>query len=208
MQSLLMEVYKRLFSHYGSQNWWPGEGIEIAIGAVLTQQVSWKNVERALSNLKQHGCMDLERIIELPLEQLENYIKPAIYYKQKARTLKNLAALLINDPEPTRESLLKVPGIGPETADSILLYLYNKPYFVVDAYTKRIFSRLGLDIGKTYNKIQKFFMQELPRDTQLYNEYHALIVEHGKTYCKKNKPKCNACPLLDLCKYGKNKKMG
>ena len=206
MRSVLLQIYNKLLQHYGNQYWWPGEGIEIAIGAILTQQVSWRNVERALKNLKSNNCIDLKRLIEIPINDLEEFLRPTIYYRQKARTLKRFAEFILKTPNPSREDLLSIRGIGPETADSILLYLYKKPYFVVDAYTKRIFQRLGIKIGNNYDKIQNFFMEHLPKDVMLYNEYHALIVRHGKECCTKNEPKCFVCPILSFCLYGKRRK--
>ncbi|MHA1778864.1 MAG: endonuclease III domain-containing protein [Candidatus Heimdallarchaeaceae archaeon] len=201
-----MQIYHKLLQHYGNQHWWPGEGIEIAIGAILTQQVNWKNVERALNNLKSNNCINPKNILETPTNKLEEYLKPTIYYRLKARTLKNFAEFILKTPNPSRKDLLSVHGIGPETADSILLYLYKKPYFVVDAYTKRIFQRLGIKIGNNYDKIQSFFMEQLPKDVMLYNEYHALIVRHGKECCTKVNPRCLKCPILSLCLYGREHK--
>jgi len=206
MKEELIKIYDRLFNHYGSQNWWPGEGLEIAIGAVLTQQTSWKNVERALTKLREAGCIDLQCLDSIPLEKLELLIRPSGFYKVKAKRLKNLISLLIENPTPSRESLLSVNGLGFETVDSILLYWFEKPYFVVDSYTFRIFERLGFFKKSTYLQLQRVFMDNLPTDVQLYKEYHALIVQHAKEYCLKKQPKCVVCPLADLCEYNLKKK--
>ena len=201
MKINLVEIYNLLFEYYGSQGWWPGNGIEIAIGAILTQQTNWCNVEKAIKCLKEANCLDIECLKKISLKKLEKLIQSSGYYKVKARRLKAFIDLLIIIPQPDRNALLSVKGIGHETADSILLYWFEQPYFVIDAYTFRIFQRLGLYEGKDYLELQRVFMEILPRDTKLYSEYHALIVEHAKKHCFKTYPKCDDCPLAKDCSY-------
>ena len=201
MKINLEEIYDLLFKHYGPQGWWPGEGIEIAIGAILTQQTNWHNVEKAIECLKKANCLNIECLQKISLEALEKLIRSSGYYKAKARTLKNLINLLIKDPQPDRKALLSTKGIGYETADSILLYWFEQPYFVIDAYTFRVFERLGYYGGKDYLKLQRVFMEILPSDIKLYNEYHALIVKHTKEHCIKTNPRCSDCPLAKHCSY-------
>jgi len=209
-------VYNKLYKSLGPQGWWPltlegfeskhyaGEPktanhiFEIIIGAILTQNTSWKNVEKALYNLSKNNLIDINKIKRIKKQKLAKLIKPAGYYNQKAERLKIIADFLSKNKEPKREQLLEVKGIGPETADSILLYAYNKPFFVIDAYIKRIFERLGCK-AKDYKEWQKLFMNNLPKDIPLFKEYHALLVELGKNYCKK-KPVCNKCPIKKICK--------
>ncbi len=201
MKINLEEIYNLLFEYYDSQSWWPGEGIEIAIGAILTQQTNWHNVEKTIECLKEANCLNVECLKEISLEKLEKLIKSSGYYKAKARTLKNLVDLLIKDHQPNRNALLSIKGIGYETADSILLYWLEQPYFVIDAYAFRIFKRLGYYEGKDYLELQRVFMEILPSDTKLYKEYHALIVKHAKEHCFKTNPRCSDCPLAKHCSY-------
>jgi endonuclease-3 related protein len=212
-----MEIYDLLFKRFGPQNWWPGETpFEVVVGAVLTQNTAWQNVERAIENLKREGVMspwDLHRVRE---EKLAELIRPSGYFRIKAKRLKHFLDLLFHGyagdldrlfslPKDTlREVLLEVNGIGPETADSILLYAAGKPVFVVDAYTLRIFSRLGvLEGDMDYEGVRAYFESCLEGDVQLFNEYHALIVRLGKEVCRP-KPLCRRCPLKDHCSYGVN----
>ena len=215
MQSILL-VYKQLLSKFGPQGWWPltikgnhskhhvgkpkttNHQFEIIIGAILTQNTNWKNVEKALYSLSKNNLIDVNKIKKIKKEKLAELIKSAGYYNQKAERLILISEFISKNPSPTREQLLNVKGIGPETADSILLYAYNKPFFVIDAYTKRIFQRLGHK-ADNYEEWQKLFTNNLPKDTQLFNEYHALLVELGKNHCK-NKPVCNKCPVKGMCK--------
>ncbi len=208
-----MSVYKILHFRYGSQKWWPysakNRELEICIGAILTQNTSWINVEKAIRNLVQIGLMDERRIVASN-SALETAIRPSGYYNQKAQKMRTFCKYVLDHYDSVlsmkkagmnklREELLKLKGIGPETADSILLYAFDKPVFVVDAYTRRVFSRLGLcsdDIS--YNDLQRLFMDSLPKSAKLYNEYHALIVQHGKDACRK-KPLCRKCPIGKLC---------
>jgi len=212
----LMQIYEKLFNEFGKQGWWPLtiEGykskhhagspkndkhrFEIIVGAILTQNTNWKNVEKALYNLSKNNLLDASKINKASKERIAQLIRPAGYYNQKAERVKIMADFFLKNRNPTREQLLEVKGIGPETADSILLYAYNKPFFVVDAYTKRIFERLGYKV-KDYNEWQELFMNNLPTNVELFKEYHALLVELGKNYCKK-KPICKECPIKEICK--------
>jgi endonuclease-3 related protein len=201
---MLMRIYERLLDALGAQGWWPvGRGLEppeweVMAGAVLTQNTTWSNVERALENLAVAGIRDRESLLEIPEKELAELIKPSGYYNQKARKLRILAGYR---GEPDRVSLLNLWGIGPETADSILLYGYGRPNFVVDAYTRRVFSRLGLiDPGWGYERTREFFEGRLPRDPAVYREYHALIVRLAKTHCKP-RPSCGGCPMKSFCNH-------
>ncbi len=203
-----MEAYRRMLARFGPRHWWPAETpFEVMVGAVLTQNTAWTNVEKAIRNIKAAGAFTLEKLNNVPEETLAKWIRPSGYYNLKAKRLKALMRFLADTYggnlekmgempcSALRNQLLGVYGIGKETADSILLYALGKPIFVVDAYTHRIFSRHQLiapDAG--YDETQHFFMSRLPCDTQLFNEYHALIVETGKTYCKPT-PLCETCPL-------------
>ncbi len=217
MRKVLLELYHRLYKAYGPQGWWPGETpFEVIVGAILTQQVSWNAVERAIAALKNEGLMDPKTLARVPVERIASLIRPTVYYKQKAKKLKAFLEFLKSHhrsglkelfalPLPElREELLSVHGIGEETADSIILYAAGKPSFVVDAYTRRILARLGLiEGGETYEKIRTLFMENLPADVQLYNEYHALLVRHGKERCRKRDPRCDGCPLREICQITK-----
>ena len=198
-----IELYQKLFSFYGPQNWWPGEGFEIVIGAILTQNTSWTNVENALDNLRAEGLLTPQGIINASDERISQLIQPSGYFNQKTQYLKNISKLWLENPNPTRRELLDVKGIGEETADSILLYLLEKPEFVIDLYTVRISQRLGLGASADKRYWKKFYQDSLKKDVKMFNEYHALIVEHAKTFCKKNNPKCSDCFLLDNCNFGK-----
>jgi len=207
--STLVNIYTALLDHFGPQQWWPGEtALEVLVGAVLTQNTNWTNVSRAIGNLQQENLLSFATLASLPEAVLAGKIRPSGYFNLKARRLKNLLALIsrdaagdldlfFNQDTPIlREKLLSVKGIGPETADSILLYAAQKPVFVVDAYTYRMLTRHGL-IGQetNYAEMQELFMDTLPADVKLFNEYHALIVRLGKEYCKKSRPRCRECPL-------------
>lgn len=208
-RNAFVEAYTRLFQHFGGQGWWPGETpIEIVVGAILTQNTNWENVRKAIVNLKDAGVLDFYSLLELPAEVLAEYVRPSGYYNIKTRRLKNLLAmirdrydgnldgLLADQTAMARANLLSVQGIGPETADSILLYAGGHLVFVIDAYTHRIFSRHGLVAEESdYDSIQEVFESRLPRDPALYNEFHALIVMTGKHFCKKTAPLCDRCPL-------------
>jgi endonuclease-3 related protein len=215
MATILEEVYDRLFTAYGPQNWWPGDSpFEVLIGAVLVQNTSWGNVDRAIGRLKQADLLDPHALYDLPAKELEELIRPAGYFRVKAGRLRNLLELLVRrydgsleamfgaDLETLRDELLGVNGIGPETADSILLYAGGLPTFVVDTYTYRVFVRHGwIDFGADYHTIKEHFESGLDRDVALYNEYHALLVRLGKLHCRKT-PRCDGCPLADLLPVG------
>lgn len=201
----LTKLYEILLDYFGKQNWWPGDTRdEIIIGAVLTQNTSWKNVEKAISNLKTNDCLSLNCIRETPPEMIASLIKSAGFYKQKSSTLKAISDYFANDftestknsPKRFREELLSIKGIGNETADSILLYAFDIPFFVIDTYTKRVLNRHGIiKNNANYKNIQSLFHSFIPKDPYVYNEYHALIVKLGKEYCLKKAPKCELCPV-------------
>jgi endonuclease-3 related protein len=195
--------------HFGSQDWWPGDSpFEIMVGAILTQNTNWQNVEKAIANLKEAGLLSLAAMSALGPEELAEYIRPAGYYNIKAGRLQNFFAMINQQWDgdldyfltlpavEMREQLLAVKGIGPETADSMVLYAGEKPVFVVDAYTHRILSRHEI-IPEEYGyfEIQELLMDNLEEDTAFFNEFHALLVRTGNRFCKKNRPKCDGCPL-------------
>ena len=210
MATLLMRVYETLLEAFGPQHWWPAETPEeVVIGALLTQNTAWSNVEKALNNLRREKLLDFPALAGLEPETLEELIRPSGYFRQKSRRLQNLAKAITaaggldgldrkKTPE-LRDWLLKINGIGPETADSILLYAFNRPVFVIDAYTLRILKRHGwLPESAGYAEAQARFIRELPEDTALFNEYHALVVRTGKDYCRPRRPACQKCPLCDF----------
>ncbi len=211
---LIPEIHNLLYQHFGPLNWWPADSpYEVAVGAILTQNTAWTNVEYAIGNLKAAGGLSPERIASTPAEVLEGLIKPSGFFRQKATRLKEFSEhivdhwqgdirLLCTGPlDEVRTRLLHLKGIGPETADSILLYAANRKSFVVDAYTKRIFLRVGILQGnEAYEDIRTLFMQHLPEDATLYNEYHAEIVNLAKSYCR-SKPLCCRCPIRKLCRH-------
>ncbi len=210
--NLLQEIFYRLLANYGPRNWWPGETtFEICAGAILTQNTNWNNVEKAIANLKKADALSLDKIASLKKDELAELIRPTGYYNLKASRLQEFIFFLKQEHQgsferlfshpwqQTRVELLNIKGIGPETADSILLYAGNKPSFVVDSYTRRIYSRLGIVTeGISYDELRKYFMDHLPHELYLFNEYHALIVELGKQVCRKS-PKCSHCCLSALC---------
>lgn len=214
MKSLkLHQIYAKLREHFGYLDWWPGDTTdEVVIGAILTQQTSWKNVERAISNLRQNNSLNLVAIARSSIPELEAMTRPAGFYRQKSRRLKSFALyvsgnyktldrLFKKGSDELRTELLSLNGIGPETADSIILYAAGKPVFVVDAYTKRIMHRIyGTDPEIGYDELQRYITSELPNDVSLYNDFHAQLVELGKNYCRA-KPLCNKCPLKSYCLY-------
>ncbi len=213
---MLQRIYTQLLESFGPQGWWPltVEGFEskhhvgkprndkhrfeIIVGAILTQNTNWKNVEKALYNLSKNDLLDASKVNKTRKDRIAYLIRSAGYYNQKAERLKIIAKFFLENKNPTREQLLALKGVGPETADSILLYALNKPFFVIDAYTKRIFERLGYK-KENYDEWQELFMNDLPKDVKLFNEYHALLVELGKNYCKK-KPVCGECSIKRICK--------
>jgi endonuclease-3 related protein len=207
----LMEIYNLLLSTFGPQNWWPAETeLEMMVGAILTQNTSWNNVEKAILNLKEKNLLSIQKLSQITASILAEYIRPAGYYNLKVKRLKNLINFIVDryngdinnlfsfDTETIREELLTVKGIGLETADSIVLYGAGRPIFVVDTYTHRILTRHGLiEEEAAYNDLQSFFMDNLSHDAELYKEFHALIVKTGKDFCRRT-PRCSECPLDNL----------
>ena len=211
----LLEVYRRLYQRYGPQHWWPGDGpFETIIGAILTQNTAWRNVELALNNLKSAGAMSPKHLRELSFDVLANLIRPSGYFRTKTRKLKafaqylgefyddDLNACLSQEAGDLRRELLSIYGIGEETADDIVLYAAGLPSFVIDTFTRRILTRLGMapDLGR-YSDFQALFHQNLYQDSTLFNEYHALLDRHATETCRKS-PLCDNCCLLDLCPTG------
>lgn len=209
MKKKLLGIYDTLYRAFGPQHWWPARSaFEVAIGAILTQNTAWQNVERAIANLRVRKVLNFEKMRLLPEKELARLIRPAGYYNIKARRIKNfirflgknysgnLANMRSRDLGLLRRELLSVNGIGPETADSIILYALDKPVFVVDAYTKRIFSRHKMVAEDApYESVQGLFMSHLAADDKLFNEYHALLVKLAKDYCRKTKERCKECPI-------------
>ncbi len=215
MRREVRDIYRLMLKSYGEQGWWPikdvyshsfkkrkktpSERFEIAVGAILAQNTSWENVKKALGNLRNARALTRRGMGKLTPKELATLIRPAGYFNIKARKLREY---LKYSGRVTREGLLGIWGLGPETVDSILLYAYGKPVFVVDAYAKRMLCRMGICKEKaTYSEIQAFFESSLKKDAKLFNEYHALIVEHGKEHCRA-KPVCEGCPLGKMCKEG------
>lgn len=207
----LTEIYQLLYDAFGSQHWWPGETpFEIMIGAILTQNTSWANVEKAITNLKCTERLGPRELEHIGFSELASLIRPAGYFNIKAARVKNFVNWLFEeydgelenlkgvDTDRLRQELLAVKGVGRETADSILLYALDRTIFVVDAYTARIAVRHGLiESGADYEQLRELFQSNLPQDTQLFNEYHALLVRAGKEFCKP-KARCPGCPLEKL----------
>lgn len=208
MNNSLSEIYNTLFSHYGDLRWWPADTpYEVMVGAILTQNTAWTNVEKAIGQFD--GDLTPERIKNLSLEELQDLIRPAGFYKQKSQYLKALTEWFMGydcdvkriqnlNLSDVRRELLGVHGVGNETADSILLYAFHFPTFVVDAYTMRLFKRYPLDAGATYGQVKKYIESQIPIDARIYNRFHALIVQNGKDHCKK-KALCEGCPLETSC---------
>jgi endonuclease III related protein len=208
-----MELFEILYNYYGPLHWWPADTpVEVCVGAILTQNTNWLNVEKAIVNLKREGLLSLEALWEVDRERLAELVRPSGFFNVKSARLKDfvgwvlaghgsLDAMFGGEWGELREELIGVRGVGRETCDSILLYAGEKPSFVVDAYTKRLFSRLGLvRESDSYEEVRAFFMDALPHESRLFNEYHALIVEHCKRHCRK-KPLCDGCPLRPICPY-------
>ena len=206
----VIEIFKALYSIYGPQEWWPGDSqFEIMVGAILTQNTAWRNVSLAIDNLKSEELLDLVAFLEAEPERVKTLIAPAGYFNVKYKRLRSFLEYLKDIDlerfrsapiDDLRSELLGVNGIGPETADSILLYAFDRPVFVVDSYTRRLFSRLGYGWMEKapYEEVQEFFMRELPSESDLYNEFHALIVAHCKKICRKE-PLCSACAISSQC---------
>lgn len=208
----LHEIFDRLLAAFGPQHWWPGETpFEVCVGAILTQNTNWANVSRAIKNLKEAGLLNPEALFSIPRHVLAEIIRPAGYYNVKSERILTFVAFLMQEFSgdldaafslglwDLRSRLLSLKGIGPETADSILLYAGGYPIFVVDAYTARILERHGL-VGDdvSYDSIQSLFMDNLPSDPALFNEFHALLVALGKGHCRKGRPRCETCPLAGI----------
>lgn len=216
MRERLLNIFHRLYDAYGPQHWWPRNSpFEVIIGAILTQAAAWSNVEKAIQNIKEANALSPQGLYSLPLDELARLVYSAGYYNAKATKIKafvemlyreagsNLDALLSRPTAELRQLLLDTHGVGPETADSVLLYAAGRPVFVIDTYTRRLFSRLGLHPAKDdYASWQAMFMANLPADVGLFNEYHALIVCHSKEVCRK-KPLCQRCLLQDICPVGR-----
>jgi endonuclease-3 related protein len=216
MPGALSEAYDRLFKAFGPQHWWPARSpFEVIVGAVLTQNTNWQNVEKAIGNLREADLLAPHALYNAPAEELEGLLRPAGYFRVKTLRLRSLLeflskrfdgsleAMFRTDLHTLREELLAVKGVGPETADSILLYAGGLPVFVIDAYTHRIFARHGwIGFDADYHQIQDFAQSSLPEDARLYNEYHALLVHVGKHFCRKSKPKCSECPLKEMLPRG------
>lgn len=214
MTATLTEIYRRLHDRYGDQHWWPAETpLEMIVGAILTQSTAWTNVEKGIDGLRSRGPLSSAMLRRVPTEELARLIRPSGYYNVKARKLKAFAAwlgerygddldrLFALDLPALRRELLGIYGVGEETADSIVLYAARKPIFVIDAYTRRIMTRLGLAPKRdSYEAFQALFMENLPHDEIMFNEYHALLVCHGKTACRKS-PACRDCCLASLCPF-------
>lgn len=228
----IKQIHELLLNSFDPQGWWPltingfhpkhhsgkpktqKDRFEIIIGAILTQNTNWKNVEKALYNLNKNDLIDIKKINDIETKKLALLIRPSGYYNQKAKTIKNFSDFLFknyngnldlffkNDIDRLRDELLRINGIGPETADSIILYAAEKPTFVIDAYTKRIYSRL-FDIKLGYDELKNIFESNLKKDAKLFNEYHALLVELGKNHCKNKNPLCGGCPVNKFCRFNK-----
>lgn len=209
MRKRLKLIYRRLYVYFGPQHWWPAKSrFEVVVGAILTQNTSWLNVTKAIKNIKQRNLLEAGKLYKLPQTELAGLIRPAGYYNVKSGRLKeflrfffdnyklNFKKMSASGAGQLREELLAVKGIGPETADSILLYALAKPVFVVDAYTKRVLLRHGIiKEDFDYHRVQDLFTSNLGTDVKMFNEYHALLVKLAKNFCLKNKPKCELCPI-------------
>jgi len=207
----LSDLYRRLHARFGPQGWWPGRTpFEVAVGAILTQNAAWTNVEKAIANLRRARALSFRGMRALSERRLAGLVRPSGYYNQKARKLRrflewlagrggpagSLKRALAGPIEEVRASLLSVNGIGPETADSVLLYAGGRPVFVIDAYTRRVLARHGLaGPDEPYEALRARFERNLPASAGLYNEYHALLVRVGKEFCRKRDPRCGDCPL-------------
>lgn len=212
---MLKKIFNILYNTYGPQNWWPSDSdFETAVGAILTQSVAWRNVEVAINNLRRSDLLDPRKMYGCPVSILENLIRPAGFFKVKTRRLKNFLNFLKEydfdfdelrklDTKTLRNMLLRVSGIGKETADTMLLYIFKRPVFIIDAYTFRFFERVFGENKNTYEELQEIFHKNLENDPELFGEYHALIVNHCKIVCKR-KPICSICKIRreKICKKG------
>jgi len=213
MMNNLLSIYETLFAHYGNLNWWPAKtSYEVIVGAILTQNTNWNNVEKAIANFGDD--ITPEFVMNAGFDELASIIRPAGFFNQKTGYLKAVTTWFSDysydvstvqgiSPDILRNELLSVKGIGPETADSVLLYAFDFPTFVVDAYTLRLCKRFSIDAGDKYADVKSFFENNLPKNTELYNNFHACIVINAKEHCRKNNPLCVDCPLSAECnKYG------
>ncbi|RMH62633.1 MAG: hypothetical protein D6678_00760 [Zetaproteobacteria bacterium] len=212
IEATIRALYPRLLAAYGPQHWWPADSpFEVCIGAILTQNTSWTNVEKAIQSLKDANALSPSRLTHASPEQLQAWIRPAGFFRQKSRRIQAFCRFLLHhggmdalaawDSHALRTALLDIHGIGPETADSMLLYAWRQPVFVIDAYTRRLLSRLACTpITIAYDALQAHFHRALPRQETLFNEYHALIVEHAKRHCR-SRPRCTGCPLVERCRH-------
>jgi endonuclease III related protein len=212
-----VEIFRRLLEHFGPQGWWPADSpFEVVVGALLMPQTTWPNVAAAIQNLKAARLLDVDALAIAPTAAIRRHVKVAGLYRVKPRRLQNFCRHLVDEADgdlreyldqPTdvvRADLLAQEGVGPETADSILLYAGDHPVFVVDAYTIRIGRRIGLFDTDDYGVVQRHFEDHVPRDLKTYQEYHALLVAHAKALCRP-KPRCEACPLVHLCSFGRRR---
>ena len=215
-----MEVYRRLMAAFGPQGWWPGaeQPLEVCIGAILAQNTAWRNADRALARLKDAGGMSIEALATLPPDELTELLRPSGTYRSKSLTVQafvahvgeryegDLARMLARPMSPLRAELLAIRGIGPETADDIVLYAAGHPSFVIDAYTRRIFTRIGVRLESRHLRVVADLLHgRLPADVTLFNEYHALLVRLGSRVCQKRAPRCSECPLQPLCAVGRER---
>ncbi|MGD8784911.1 MAG: endonuclease III domain-containing protein [Thioalkalispiraceae bacterium] len=208
------QIYQKLYKQHGQQNWWPADSpFEVMVGAILTQNTSWTNVEKAIENLKRENVLDCSRLLAMNNKKLASLLRPVGYFNVKAERLKNYChwylafnkSKTVLPTESLRKELLAINGIGPETADDILLYAFQRPVFVIDAYTRRLFSRLGMvEAATSYEELRLWFEKKLNRHknkTELFNEYHALIVHHAKHHCRAKNPACAGCGLKNNCGF-------
>jgi len=208
----LRQVHDRLLEAYGAQQWWPADGpFEVMVGAILTQNTAWTNVEKAIAGLREAGLLEADAILRCEHDVLAAQLRPVGYFNVKARRLQNFCRWYLQQggeaglsgwpSDELRVALLSVNGVGPETADDILLYAFQRPVFVIDAYTRRLFGRLGLvDAEQGYEALRAQFERTLPAEVGLFNEYHALIVQHAKYVCRA-KPRCGDCLLAHGCEW-------
>lgn len=207
-------LYQCLLDSYGKQNWWPADSAyEMLVGAILTQNTHWSNADKALAQIRQYcgGSIVPSPILAMPETELAQLLRPSGYYNQKATRVKQLTKWFAQyhfdvrlvkrlDATQLRAELLALPGVGRETADCMLVYAFDKPFFIIDAYTRRLFTRLGFNVPRAYDDFSAEIERQLPKELALFNEYHALIVKHNTCFCQ-SKPRCDACPLVKRCDY-------
>ena len=217
----LLQFFAKMLAELGPQNWWPARTrLEIILGAILVQNTAWESAALALTRIRQRGLLNLARLRIASRIELESCVRPAGFFRQKTRTIQNflgwlqrechssLATMFQLETEEARRQLLEIKGLGPETVDAILLYAGRRPLFVADEYTRRILARHEMVLpGANYAEVQGFLHQHLPADPSLFNEYHALLVEVGKQYCKRQAPRCAACPLYGFLRQNQPKEL-